>query len=141
VWDIATAAAVAEDGHPDWKFNGADAVAGAGWVRCDFTAAGVILTAGAAYTAAVWQPAAVSWYSAQTGYWSSGAGASGLTDGPLSAPGDAASANGQGSYDTTGAWTYPGSNPGTAESHYVDPEVTPVTWNGHPAASLMTRRR
>jgi hypothetical protein len=140
VWDPVTAGAVAEDGDPGWQTPaGADAVPGSGWVRCDLTASSVSLAPGAAYIAAVWQNALVPWYGTQPGYWDTGGGTAGLVNGPLSAPDDAGSLNGQGCYDTTGVWTFPGTNPGNGESHYADPEVTPVTCDGHPAARMGRR--
>lgn len=141
VWDIANIAAIAEDGDPWWQSGGSNALPGDGWVRDDFTAAGVVLAAGNPYAVAVWQPASVAWYIAESGYWDSGAGADGLADGPLSAPDDADSVNGQGCYDTTGIWTFPGTSPGDGESFYADPEVIPVTGNVVPAAPpVMTGR-
>jgi hypothetical protein len=126
VWDIGSQAAVTEDGAPHWvtKPGSSDAAAGSGWVFCDFTAAGVTLADGGNYVAAVFQPASgVAWWCTIAGYWSTGAGGGGILNGPLFAPPAGASVNGQGCYDTSGTWVFPGTNPGNGEVFYVDVQV------------------
>lgn len=127
IWNTSSAGAVAQDSSPAWRTGpgGSAAAAGSGWVYCDFTGSGVLLETGISYVTAVFQPASgVAWWCTVTGYWSTGPGRSGLVSGVLSAPSRAASVNGQGCYDTTGAWTFPGTDPGNGEIFYVDVQVT-----------------
>ena len=94
---------------------------------CDFTAAQVTLIAGLNYAVSVYQGTAAAWYVTQAGYWSTGSGlggANGITSGVVTAPATSASVNGQGCYDTTGTWEFPGSNPGSGEVFYVDVQVS-----------------
>lgn len=130
VWDIGVQAVVAEDAAPHWQLSpgGGNATPGAGWVYCDFTSAAVTLQPGVNYAAAVFQPASVAWWATQAGYWTSGSGlggASGLINGPLTAPNTGSSVNGQGCDDTSGTWAFPGTNPGNGGVFYADVEVVP----------------
>jgi len=86
VYDIGSQTAVAANTSPAWKKpDGTSASAGSGWVYCTF--AGVTLAAGS-YKAAYYNSggAGGSWSSRDFGYWLTGPGASGITNGPLSAP-------------------------------------------------------
>jgi hypothetical protein len=139
VWDITAQAVITEDAAPSWQLSpgGGDAVPGNGWVYCDVSAAAVTLAPGVNYAAAVFQPqAGVPWWATAAGYWTAGSGlggAAGITSGPLSAPNTNTSVNGQGCYDTTGTWAFPGAGPGNGEVFYVDVEVSmPITANGGP---------
>lgn len=96
--------------------------AGSGWVRAAFTSPPA-LTPGTAYKACVLHSAVVNWYAAIAAYWTSGAGGSGITNGPLSAPNNAAAAQGQDSFNLAAALTYPAST-GNGANYQVDPEVT-----------------
>jgi hypothetical protein len=84
------------------------------------------LVAGTAYKACVFydNTGGVSWYSATSHYWDTGPGSSGIVNGPLSAPSNAASATGQDSFNTPGSSI---SNPGAsfnATNYWVDPEIS-----------------
>ena len=66
---------------PSWS-----GAAGSGWVKCSYGGS-VTLIPGVHYVVAVlYDTTGSNWYSGQNGYWTSGAGASGITNGPLSAP-------------------------------------------------------
>lgn len=96
--------------------------AGSGWVRAAF-ASPPVLTAGSAYKACVYSPGGGDWYTGWNGYWVSGAGASGISNGPLSAPADSGASPGQDSYVSTTPLAYPGSSfQGT--NYWVDPEIS-----------------
>lgn len=124
VWDVGTQAAVTEDFAPSWTAGGGVAVAGAGWVFCDFSGAGVGLEAGPQYAVAVFQPAAgVPWWCTEAGYWTVGPGRAGITSGPIFAPESGVSVNGQGCYDASGAWAFPGGNPGNGDVFFADVQV------------------
>ena len=78
---------------PTWS-----GAAGSGWVKCTYS--GPALSSGTNYVAVV-QNAASDYY--QVGnYWTSGGGASGLTNGPLTAPSSASAVNGQMTYVASG---------------------------------------
>lgn len=96
--------------------------AGSGWVRAAFTAPPA-LTAGTAYKAAVLHSTAVNWYAAIAAYWTTGAGGSGISNGPLSAPNNAGGAQGQDSFNLGAALTYPATT-GNGANYQIDPEVT-----------------
>jgi len=96
-----------------------------GWVRAGFTSP-PSLTASTAYKACVLgnvSGTSGNWYAATASYWSSGAGASGITSGPLSAPNDAGSSPGQDSFFSSTVLTYPDTS-FNATNYWVDPEVT-----------------
>ena len=105
---------------PSWS-----GAAGSGWVSCAYS--GVTLPAGD-YKVAVFYGGGSKWYQVTTSYWGSGGpGASGITAGPLTAPGpSAATSPGQGTYNP-GSWAYPQSygSGGNGENYWVDVEVTP----------------
>ena len=73
--------------------------------------------------------AAPTWFLFNTGYWAGGGpGASGITTGPLTAPGkSAATSPGQATYND-GTWAYPDTYgiDGNGENYWVDVEVTPA---------------
>lgn len=103
---------------PSWS-----GAAGSGWVSCSYS--GVTLPA-ADYKVAVFNAAGAPWYQANSNYWTSGGtGASGITSGPVTAPGTGtASSPGQSTFHM-GSWTYPQSYSGNGENFWVDVEVTP----------------
>jgi hypothetical protein len=109
-----------DNSSPSWS-----GAAGSGWVACSYS--GVTLPAGD-YRVAVFYGGGSEWYQTTVGYWASGGiGASGITAGPLTAPGEStAKSPGQSSYNK-GSWAYPNtydsSTPG--ENYWVDVEVTP----------------
>jgi hypothetical protein len=94
-------------------------------VSCAYS--GVTLPAGD-YKVAVFSPGGTKWFQATLNYWGSGgAGANGITAGPLTAPGElAATSPGQSTYHVA-SWAYPQSYGSTSngENFWVDVEVTP----------------
>jgi hypothetical protein len=97
-------------------------VSGTGWLTATMTAP-VSLTVNARYRAAVFFP---SNYSATGGYWSTGAGGSGITNGPLSAPssgGGPTQSSTQGSFTYGGAIAFPSGTFGSG-GYWVDVIVT-----------------
>lgn len=82
--------------------------AGSGWVTALF-AVPPALASGASYKAAVTDTTVVppNWYSAIGAYWSTGPGAAGITNGPLSAPNNAGGDGGQGTFNQGLLVTYP----------------------------------
>lgn len=128
IWDAASQALVCEDPAPQWLDpDGGVASPGDGWVFCDLTAASVTLAAGPAYVTSVWQnQPGVAWWAETAGYFTTGTGAGGISDGALSAPDSGASVNGQGCYDASGTWAFPGTT-GSGSAWYVDVEVGTTT--------------
>ena len=121
IWNVGTQSVVAgtDNTSPTWSGS-----AGGGWVACAYS--GVTLPAGD-YKVAVFYGGGSQWYQATVGYWSTGAGASGITAGPVIAPGtSAATSPGQSTYNA-GSWNYPVSYAasGNGENFWVDVEVTP----------------
>lgn len=131
VWDVMSQAVVAgsDNAAVSWKKpDGTAGSAGAGWLYCDYSGAGVTLNSGAPFKASVFYAGGSTWRTVVDTYWAGGGGgASGITTGPLSAPNSANATPGQDSWHGPNlAWAYPGSfsNP---ENDWVDVEVTPVT--------------
>jgi hypothetical protein len=126
IWHIASQSLVAgtDIGSPSWSGE-----AGSGWVSCDYSDANITLTASTKYKVAVVNGAANpnSWNSATLDYWSTGAGGSGISSGPIAAPDEAdASSPGQSSYNRGTVFTYPATyDTGGAPTYWVDVEVTP----------------
>ncbi len=122
IWDVSSQSVVAgtDNTSPSWS-----GVAGSGWVACAYS--GVTLPAGD-YKVAVFYGGGSAWYQANSGYWGGGGqGASGITAGPLTAPGtSAATSPGQCTYNQ-GSWAYPLTYASSAdgENNWVDVEVTP----------------
>jgi hypothetical protein len=110
-------------------------LAGTGWVRAAF-ASPPSLTSGAAYKACVEQSTVANWYSLTASYWTSGAGGSGITNGPLSAPGNAGGDGGQDTFSTS-VPAYPNSS-FNASNYWVDPEVTTTGANVTGVAAQVT---
>ncbi len=121
IWSVSSQSEVAgtDNSSPTWS-----GAAGSGWVSCTYS--NVTLPAGD-YKVAVFSPGGSRWYQVTGSYWGSGAGANGITAGPLTAPGlSGATSPGQATYNP-GSWAYPltygtGSN---GENYWVDLEVTP----------------
>jgi hypothetical protein len=88
-----------------------------------------VLVPGTNYEVCAYQGSGAAWMPATTSYWTSGSGASGITNGPLSAPNNAGAVNGQGGISSTNAFTFPNnSNSGT--NAFVDVEVVPLPQPG-----------
>lgn len=98
--------------------------AGSGWVRAPFTSR-PSLSPGVNYVAAVFYSGAAGFYNGTNNYWSSGAGAGGVANGPLSAPNSASAANGQDVFNSGASLAFPAST-FSASNYWVDPEVSPV---------------
>ncbi len=126
IWNVASQslAAGSDNNSPAWS-----GAAGSGWVYCDYTGGGVLLTAATKYKVAVVNGTAnpSAWNSATLDYWSTGTGGSGISSGPISAPNEAdASSPGQGTYNPGSTFTYPATyDTGGAPTYWVDVEVTP----------------
>lgn len=98
---------------------------GSGWVRSPWITPPP-LTPGVSYQGCIFKPDTVSnFYAATAAWWSTGPGGAGITDGPLSAPGNATSANGQDSFTNSTTMAYPASTFGAA-NYWVDVEVGPA---------------
>ncbi len=98
---------------------------GSGWVFGAFSSP-PSLAPSVYYKACAWNVSgAGNWFAETYAYWSTGAGASGITSGPLSAPSAAGSPDGQDDYTFAGAPAYPGTAYMSA-NWWVDPEVTPA---------------
>lgn len=97
--------------------------AGSGWVRAAFTSP-PSLTASTAYKAAVGEFSGNFFYAGVSHYWdTTGAGASGISNGPLSAPNNAGASGGQDTFTSGTSLAYPSSSFGAA-NYWVDPEIT-----------------
>lgn len=123
IWDVASQSLVTSDADPEWLLEDGTTpgTPGAGRMLCDFSAASVTLIPGNPYVTSVFQPGAVQWYSTVANYWTSGAGASGISNGLVNAPNVGGSANGQGC-QAAGIWAFP-STSGGGTVYYVDVEV------------------
>jgi Domain of unknown function (DUF4082) len=122
IWDVSSQTVVAATDNTSPSWSGA---AGSGWVSCGYS--GITLPAGD-YKVAVYYGGGSEWYQATTGYWNNGgAGTSGITAGPVTAPSSsAATGPGQGTYHQ-GSWAYPQSySSDNGENYWVDAEVTPA---------------
>jgi len=109
---------------PVWKTaTGATAAPGDGWVYCDYSRSGQVLAANVVYRPAVFYSGAggETWFCGGVKFWLSGAGASGLSQGPLVM----ASAN---SWSNTGStWAYPNHEDGSQDNWWIDVEVSPLS--------------
>ena len=96
-------------------------------MKCTYDGS-VTLEPGTNYVTSVFYPGDDgdnTWYASNIYYWTSGPGADGVTNGPLSAPSSAAAINGQGVYNNgTGAFNFPGTTDDGFQ-FWVDVEVTP----------------
>ena len=104
----------------DASWSGA---AGSGWVRAPFTSPPA-LTASTAYKGCVFYAGGSEWYGlSDPSYYTTGAGAAGIMNGPLTAPNNAGASPGQCSYATGGSLAYPDESDAGA-NNWVDIEVT-----------------
>jgi hypothetical protein len=122
IWNVSSQSEVSgtDNSSPTWS-----GAAGSGWVSCSYS--GVTLPAGD-YKVAVFYGGGSQWYQATNGYWASGGpGASGISAGPVTAPGtSAATSPGQCTYNYA-SWAYPltYAASGDGENYWVDVQVTP----------------
>lgn len=97
--------------------------AGSGWARAAF-ASPPPLTASTNYKGCIFHADPSNFYSTTSGYWTSGGGgAGGIANGPLSAPDNAGAAQGQDTFDNSGALGYPLSA-FNSSNYWVDVEIT-----------------
>jgi Domain of unknown function (DUF4082) len=126
IWNVSSQALVAgtDNASPSWS-----GAAGSGWVSCDYSSAGITLTANTKFKVSVVNGSANpdSWNSATIDYWSTGTGGNGISSGPLMAPNETdATSPGQSSYHQGTAFAYPDTyDTGGAPNYWVDVEVTP----------------
>jgi hypothetical protein len=115
VWSVTSQTRTLDNSSPSWS-----GAAGSGWVSCTMPGS---VPAGN-YKPSVYYGGGVEWFVAQVGFWTTGAGGSGLgPNGPISAPNETGGTPGQGSYLTTDG--YP-SVDGGGENYWVDWQVTPA---------------
>jgi hypothetical protein len=89
---VGTGTLVQENTSPSWS-----GVAGSGWVSCAMGDTET-LTPGNNYEACNYNPDGNEWFGLTANYWTSGTGASGISNGPLNAPSNMSAVNGQDSY-------------------------------------------
>ena len=122
IWNTGSQSVVSGTDNTSPSWSGA---AGTGWVSSSYS--GVTLPAGT-YKVAVFYGGGGQWYQGNSDYWGGGgSGSSGITAGPVTAPGtSAATSPGQCTYNA-GSWAYPQSyaSSGNGENYWVDVEVTP----------------
>lgn len=124
IWDVQTQQVVSgtQNNSPSWS-----GAAGSGWVTCSY--AGVTLPAGD-YKVTVFTPGgSVNFYQETEAYWGTGAGATGIASGPLTAPSTTqATAPGQTTYHH-GGFAYPDTydEQFDGQNRWVDIEVTPAS--------------
>lgn len=107
---------------------------GTGWIRCTYDGT-VILEPGTEYVVAA--GGSGQWLCSDASYWSTGAGASGITNGPLSAPGNTASPSGQGLFTSSGPPMPLPATSGAGRNPWIDVFVTPVGTSHTASASLV----
>lgn len=110
--------------------------AGSGWVKAAFSSP-PSLTASAAYKACIFSNSGNFFYSGTSHYWDTGPGASGISDGPLSAPPDSGADGGQDTFNAGSVLAYPDTS-FNAANYWVDPEVTAVSGVAHTATASLT---
>ena len=122
IWNVGSQSTVSGTDTTSPSWSGA---AGSGWVSSAYS--GVTLPAGD-YKVAVFYGGGSQWYVGGSGYWTAGAGANGITAGPLTAPSaSGATSPGQGTYHS-GTWAYPATYAaGNGENYWIDVEVTPAS--------------
>jgi len=127
IWDVATQTMVPGTLSTSPSWTGA---AGSGWVACAYS--GATLPAGD-YKTSVWNgnatPSGFNVYSLN--YFTTGAGANGITTGPVTVPSvTTATSPGQCTYETSGTtFLYPSQYVATeGQSYWVDVEVTPLVF-------------
>jgi hypothetical protein len=131
IWNVLSQTVVSGTDNASPAWSGA---AGSGWVSCDYTGAGVTLASGTHYKVSTFTSDNThTWFLAQPAFWGAGPDPfpSGITQGPLQVLGNAASTQGQNSWNLGITWTYPatgnlsnGAN--SPEFDGIDVEVTPV---------------
>jgi hypothetical protein len=116
VWGVVSQAKVAgtENLSPTWS-----GAAGSGWVSCTY-AGDIALIADTRYRVAVYHDASALWRTNSAAYWTTGDGASGITNGPISAFNNATATVGQ---SVTGVgYVFPNTG-ASGQNFWVDAEV------------------
>lgn len=107
-----------QNNSPSWS-----GAAASGWVRCPY-GSGPVLSSGTTYKVVILTAITVVTYSATAHYWdTTGAGASGLTSGIITAPNNAGGDGGQDTFNQSASFAYPASS-ANAANYWVDVEVT-----------------
>jgi hypothetical protein len=122
IWTVKSQAVVANTDNTSPVWSGSP---GSGWVACSYS--GVILRAGD-YKTTVYYEGGSDFYEELEEYFGTGAGAGGITSGPLSAPNTAdATAPGQTTFQE-GPFSYPDTydTDFDGQTRWVDVEVTPA---------------
>lgn len=113
---VGTGTLVVDNSSPVWSGPGIYA-----WNRCPLTPA--LLTPGVNYMVATFEGGTKPWCPVGGGYWTTGNGSLGKTNGPLIVPNNAGSVNGQGAISSaTGSFTFPNTS-GAGEAYFIDIEV------------------
>lgn len=137
LWDVNSQTEVAGSDNSSPSWSGA---AGSGWISCTYSG-GPTLTANTPYKVSTFTSDNVhAWFLASAGWWGGSPGpfTSGIVHGPLTTPGNAATAQGQNSWNQGITWTYPATGNLTTgaspENDGVDVEVTPLATVSQPPA-------
>ena len=85
---------------PSWS-----GAAASGWVRAP--ASGTVLSPGTKYSVVIKSSGGSNWYVLHQHFWDTGTGSAGITNGPLSAPNNASSVNGQELYNAGSTIAFP----------------------------------
>ena len=128
IWDVSSRTVVAGTDSTSPSWSGA---AGSGWVSCAYS--GVTLPAGD-YKTTVYSGGGARFYTETVDYFSSGAGANGITAGPLSCPSTGGATPPGNSTYQDGPFAYPNTfdDDDGGENRWVDVEVTPAAGNPPP---------
>jgi hypothetical protein len=137
IWDVQSQTEVSgtDNSSPAWLLpSGSAASAGAGWVYCDYSGAGVTLNASQHYKVSTFtNDNTDTWFYAVAAFWGSSPDPfpSGVTAGPLTIVSDASSTQGQNSWNKGTTWTYPATGhqavpADSPEYDGIDVEVTPL---------------
>lgn len=146
IWNVGSQTEVAgsDNSSPAWLLpGGGSATAGAGWIYCDYSASGVVLSASTNYKVSTFTSDNTHvWFMAQPSFWGGSPGpfSSGITQGPLNILSDAASTLGQDSWHQSATWTYPATST-NPEYDGVDVEVTPAATPPPPAQTVLYSMR
>jgi len=122
---------------PSWS-----GAAGSGWVKASYSS-GPTLAANTNYVVAICSPGGGNWFSGTSGYWTTGPGGSGLTSGIITAPNNAAAANGQCPDNFGSPIAFPATS-SAGFNFWVDVEVTvtvPTGGNQQQSGRSMMRKR
>lgn len=111
---------------PTWS-----GAAGSGWVSANFTTPPALLT-GTNYYGCVFYGGGSPWYTSIDNYWSTGPGANGITNGPLTAPNSNNSVVGQDPFSPVSTGVHVPTQSNTSRNYLVDVAVT--TTGGTPPA-------